>query len=90
MKYFINGKEIKFGDEFFVVKECKFDGIESTTTFEGTFTPECVDNLVDLHVVETKPCNDKEDKCLKELFDELDKNIQLIEEMADVLKKNIG
>lgn len=89
MKYFINGKEIKFGDKFFHVKEGQFDGVTATTTLEGTFTKETVKPLVELGVVEVKQCGCE---CKKEEdpLTELDNLIANLEKIVDVIQKNIG
>ena len=87
MKYFINGKEIKFGDKFFCVKECEFEGIKSTTTFEGEFTPEALKDLVDLDVIKVKSEINPD---VDDIFKKLDKNIEVIEKIVNVLKENIG
>lgn len=87
MKYFINGKEIKFGDKFFCVKECEFEGIKATTTFEGEFKPEALKDLVELGVIKVESEIDPD---IDDIFKKLNKNIEAIEKIVDVFKENIG
>ena len=86
MKYFINGKEIKFGDKFFHVRECNIKGINTTSTFEGTFNKDVVEDLVEMGVLEIRP--DEEEK--KDIIEQIDRNIQILERVQKVLEKFIG
>jgi len=86
MKYFINGKEIKFGDKFFHVRECNIKGIHTTSTFEGTFNKDVVEDLVEMGVLEVKP--DEGEK--KDIIEQIDRNIQILERVQKILEKFIG
>ena len=86
MKYFINGKEIKFGDKFFHVRECNIKGINATSTFEGTFNKDVVEDLVEMGVLEIRP--DEEEK--KDIIEQIDRNIQILERVQKILEKFIG
>ena len=86
MKYFINGKEIKFGDKFFHVRECNIKGINATSTFEGTFNKDVVEDLVKVGVLEVKP--DEEEK--EDIIEQIDRNIQILERVQKILEKFIG
>ena len=85
MKYFINGNEVNVGDKIFHVKEGSFGGLNSTTTIEGTLTKENIPYLIDLNVIEKKDdCTEK--KVKEEILKELDKNIEILEEVSKLLE----
>ena len=90
MKYFINGEEIKFGDKFFHVKEFTFSDIATTITYEGVFSKKNAKALIREGIVDYKICNEDSKEEDTDLIDQIDKNIEAIERIKDVLEKLIG